>query len=56
MFYNRPMKNFILLVVVLSHATFAQDMRPESIEKRIMPLGQVCMEAVSYTHLRSPRD
>ncbi len=38
------MKNFILLVFVLSHATFAQDMRPESIEKRIMPLGQVCME------------
>ena len=44
MIYNRSMKNFILLVFVLSHATFAQDMRPESIEKRIMPLGQVCME------------
>ena len=44
MIYNRPMKNFILLVFVLSHATFAQDMRPESIEKRIMPLGQLFME------------
>ena len=44
MIYNRPMKSFILLVLVLSHATFAQYMRPESIEKRIMHLGQVCME------------
>ena len=44
MIYNRLMKKYILLGFVLSNATFAQDMRPESIEKRIMPLGQVCME------------
>ena len=34
----------MLLLFVISNATFGQDMRPESIEKRIMPLGQVCME------------
>ena len=38
------MKMIMLLLFVISNATFAQDMRPESIEKRIMPLGQVCME------------
>ena len=44
MIYNHFMKMIMLLLFVLSNATFAQDMRPESIEKRIMPLGQVCME------------
>ena len=44
MIYTSSMKIIMLLLFILSNATFAQDMRPESIEKRIMPLGQVCME------------